>query len=128
MCPLGWHEPEPAVSPTCILQGDKGPPGKAGPPVSAFSPLIFDSSSSCLLLLICMCFTSVFKGPKGDPGKAGPDGPDGKPGIDVSSLILASSLTFCSEWSGRSRISSNEPRSPLCNLWSHWNCTPTQEH
>lgn len=80
---LGWHEPWCAVSPTCILQGDKGPPGKAGPPVSAFSSLTFDPSGSCPPMAD-ICSVSVFKGPKGEPGKPGPDGPDGKPGIDVS--------------------------------------------
>ena len=80
---LEYHKPWQAFSTTYILQGDKGPPGKAGPPVSASSPLTFDASRS-LLPVANICSTFVFKGPKGEPGKAGTDGPDGKPGIDVS--------------------------------------------
>lgn len=100
LCVLTWGSvSQNMLSSTCILQGDKGPPGKAGPPVSAFSSLTFVPSSSCFLANICL--TSVFKGPKGEPGKAGPDGPDGKPGIDVSRLVLALSLIFCSEWGSR---------------------------
>lgn len=119
--PTGQHEPEPAVSPICLLQGDKGPPGKAGPPVSAFSPLISDSCGSCPPLA-SICFTSVFQGPKGEPGKAGPDGPDGKPGIDVSSLVLASSLMLCLEWSSRMRLYSYEP------VPSMWRVTSLEPH
>lgn len=45
---------------SCVLQGDKGPPGKVGPPVSAlhvfFSSLTFDSSSTCCPLTNMFCF------------------------------------------------------------------------
>lgn len=110
VCRRGAHEAARTVSHTCVLQGDKGPPGKAGPPVSAVSSLVSDSSRS-RSPPTNICSTSVFKGPKGEPGKPGPDGPDGKPGIDVSSLTRASSLTFCSEWSSRRRLRSCEPLS-----------------
>lgn len=49
VCPRG---PYCTVSPTCILQGDKGPPGKAGPPVSALSSLALTLPALALLWLM----------------------------------------------------------------------------